>query len=120
MWVEEGVSQLDSQKAQPLFHNVSRTYPIQSRVFCYSKNKTFEDLKVPEIMSSSSPLPILNRSHPLGKRKGHRQEDFCRRVESLGQSSSAFSWEEFPMLPEHACGVLDVTDRLSLYSSATH
>lgn len=74
-------------RLKPMFHNVSRTYPIQSRVFCYSKNKAFEDLKVSEIMFSSSPLPILNRSHPLGKVKGQRQEDFCIRVESLGQNS---------------------------------
>lgn len=103
-----------------MFHNESRTYPIQSRVFCYSKNKTFEDLKVSEIMFSSSPLPILNRSHPLGKVKGHRGGFLHKSGEPWAELPEFLSWEKFPVLSERACGVLGITDRLSFHSSVTH
>lgn len=103
-----------------MFHNESRTYPIQSRVFCYSKNKTFEDLKVSEIMFSSSPLPILNRSHPLGKVKGHRGGFLHKSGEPWAELPDFLSWEKFPVLSERACGVLGITDRLSFHSSVTH
>lgn len=56
----KGVANSILRRLKPMFHNVSRNYPIQSRVFRYwknrttttKKNRTFEDLKVSEIMFS--------------------------------------------------------------------